>query len=124
MDWELLKNFIPTTDSNLPAGIVVLEDADHILEEPPHDYYKKAYDSNKDYYKRNREKNYFLTKEQIEEAFGDMNYLFNIQFESIFRDLIVNEFRYRDISLITVCVDMFKIYKFLDSSSKIKLLLD
>ena len=121
--FQILKNFVPTIESNIPSGIVVLEDADHILEEPPYDYYKETYNSNRDYYGWKREKNYFLTKEQIEEAFGDTNYLFNIQFESIFHDLIVNEFRYRNISLITVCVDTLKIYKFLNSSSKIKVLL-
>lgn len=60
----------------------------------------------------------------IEGLYEDPNYLFNIQFESVFRDLIVNEFRYRNISLITVCEDMYKIYKFLNSSSKIKVVFD
>jgi len=120
---QILKNFVPTNESNIPSGIVVLEDADHILEEPPHDYYRKTYNSNRDYYGWKREKNYFLTKEQIEGAYEDPNYLFNIQFESVFRDLIVNEFRYRNISLFTVFVDTLKIYKFLNSSSKIKVLL-
>ncbi len=57
-----------------------MEEADNLLEKPPYDEYRRSYSINRDYCREIEEKNYFLTKEQIEEAFGDRNYLFNVQF--------------------------------------------
>jgi hypothetical protein len=101
----------------------MIEDADEIFEEPPHEYYKDTYNSHREYYNWQREKNFLLTKEQIEKAFGDPNYLFNIQFESIIRNIISDEFRYRNISLITTCEDINSIYNFLNSGSRIQIFL-
>ena len=121
--FQNLINFIPHSEADMPHGIIVLEDADEIFEEPPHEHYRDTYNSHWEYYNWQREKNYFLTKEQIEEAFGDLNYLFNIQFESIIRNIISDEFRYRNISLITNCEDINKNYKSVHSITLMKIIL-
>ena len=98
-----------------------IEYADNVLERPPHDEYRKNYETNRGYHKKIKEEVYFLTKEQIEEVYGDSNYLMNVQLEQVFYDLIKNEFRYRNISLITVCEDPSRIYSSFSSHSQIKL---
>ena len=122
--FQILRNFTPSREADMPTGIVAVEDADDVLEEPPHDYYRDIYNTNREYYNWYKERNYFQTKEQIEEAFGDPNYLFNVQLESFLRSLIIDEFRYRTISLITTCEDESKIYEFLDSVFSIELSLE
>ena len=79
---------------------------------------------NRDYCREIEEENYFLTKEQIEVAFGDKNYLFNVQFEDIFQDFIYNVFPLRNISLITVCDDPSMVYDHIRCHSQIKISLD
>ena len=119
--FQVVRNFIPSKESDTPSGIVVIDDADQVFEESPHEYYKDIYNANKEYFNWQEEKNFFRTKEQIEEVFGDPNYLFNIQVEGVFRKTISDEFRYKNISLITVCEDIGKIYKFINSNSRIKI---
>ena len=102
---QAIKNLVPERDSDIPRGIIVLEDADQILKKSPREYYKENYTMNRDYYRRIEEKNFFLTKEQLEIVFGDKDYLFNVQLERMFEDLISDEFRYRNLSFITVCED-------------------
>ena len=108
-------------NSSEPTGIIVIEDADNVFEKPPHDEYSKNYETNKEYYRKIEEEAYILTKEQIEEIFGDDNYLMNIQLEQVCYNLIQNEFRYRNISLITVCEDPSNGYNSISSHSQIKL---
>ena len=118
---QAIHNYVDHNNSSDPTGIVVIEDADTVLEKPPNEEYRKNYEKNKDYSKRIEEENYFLTKEQIEEVFEDNNYLRNVQLEHVYYDLIGDEYRYRNISLITVCEDPAKIYDFVSSRSQIKL---
>ncbi len=121
---QTIKNLIPIRNSDVFRGIIVLEDADKILKKPPHEDYRKNFIMNRDYFRRIEEENYFLTKEQLEGVYGDKEYLFNIQLERMFEDLICDEFRYRNISLITVCEDLSEIYYYYKDSSQIKINLD
>lgn len=118
--FQNLINFLPHGEADIPSGIVVLEDADHVFKEPPHEYYRNTYNEHRSYYEQCREKCYILTKEQIEEAYGDSNYLLNVQFENVIRNYILDEFRYRSISLINVCENTEKIYKSINSHSRIR----
>jgi len=117
---QAIKNYIDMNNSSNPIGIVVIEDADNVLKKPPHDEYKRNYEINRDYCRKIEEENYFLTKEQIEEVFGDNN-LMNVQLEEVNYHLICDEFRYRNIALITVCQDPTNIYDFISSHSQIKI---
>ena len=121
---QTINNYIDHNNSDSPTGIVVIEDADDILEKPPHDEYKKNYESNREYCKAIKEEAYVLTKEQMEEVYRDDNFLMNVQLEEVFYGLIRREFRYRNISLITVCKDPEKIYNCVRYTSQIKLQVD
>ncbi|KKM96062.1 hypothetical protein LCGC14_1181900 [marine sediment metagenome] len=114
---QTLLKHVDQIYSDIPYGIVVIEDIEKIMEKLPHDEYKKNYESNKEI-----EKEYFvLTPEQIAKVYGDDNYLMNIQLERLYQHLIGNEFRCRNISQITVCKDFEKIYEYVDYYSQIKL---
>ena len=69
-------------------------------------------------------KNYFLTKEQMEEAYGDKSYLSNVQFERVISSIILDEFQYKKISLINVCKEPMRIYGDIALKSQIKISLD
>ncbi|MHA2182981.1 MAG: hypothetical protein ACXAAH_16295 [Promethearchaeota archaeon] len=118
---QAIKNCIDMNNSSDPKGIVVIEDADNALEKPPHEEYRRNYEINKELCKKIEEENYFLTKEQIENAFGDKNHLMNVQLEEVYDNLICNEYRYRNIALITVCEDSSKIYDFICRHAQIKI---
>ena len=118
---QSINNYIDSNNSPSPTGIVVIEDAENVLKRPPHDEYSKNYKINREYYQKITEEAYILTKEQIKEVFGDDNYLMNVQLEQVCNDLIQDDFRYRNISLITVCEDPSKVYSSISSHSQIKL---
>ncbi|MBA7672181.1 hypothetical protein ES703_80355 [subsurface metagenome] len=96
---QAVKNLTPVTNSDIPVGVVVLEDVDDVFEKVPHEAYIQRYSVNSDYWSDISTKNYFLTKEQLEEAYGDKNYLMNVQLERVYEDSILDESHYRDISL-------------------------
>jgi len=118
---QAIKNTVNMNNSSNPTGIVVIEDADYVLKKPPHDEYRRNYEINREHCRKIEEENYFLTKEQIEKAFGDNNHLMNVQLEELYYNLICNEYRYRNIALITVCEDPSKIYRCVSSHSQIRL---
>jgi hypothetical protein len=115
---------MPQREYGTPSGIVVIEDVDDIFKKPPHDKYSRNFASNKEYYRKFAEENYFLMKEQIEKAGGDKDYLFDVQLEEIFNDLITSELRYREISLITVVENALGIYRACKYYSQTKIELD
>jgi len=117
---QAIKNYIDINNSSNPTGIVVIEDADNALKKPPHEEYRRNYEVNREYCRKIEEENYFLTREQIEEAFGDNN-LMNVQLEEVCYHLVSSEYRYRNIALITVCEDPANIYDFISSHSQIEL---
>ena len=117
---QAINNYIDINNSSDLTGIVVIEDADNVLKRPPHEEYRRNYDLNREYCRQIEEENYFLTKEQIEEAFGENN-LMNVQLEEVYYHLICDEFRYRNIALITVCDDPARIYDFISSHSQIRI---
>ena len=121
---QAILKHVDQYNSEIPTGIVVMEDVDDIMEKLPYDDYKRIFMSNKEYYKAIIEESYVLTPEQFAEVYGDDNYLMNVQLEETFRHLIGNEFRYRSISQITVCKDISNIYKDIDSYSQIKIRID
>jgi len=121
---QAINNYIDQNNSDSPTGIVVIEDADDIMEKPPHDEYKKNYESNRECCWAIKEEVYVLAKERMEEVYGDCNYLMNVQLEEVFYGLIRREFRYRNISLITVCEDPSNIYNCVSIFSQIKLQVD
>ncbi|KKM86114.1 hypothetical protein LCGC14_1282280 [marine sediment metagenome] len=121
---QAILKHVDHNNSDIPTGVVVIEDVDDIRERLPYEEYKKNYESNREYYRAIREESYVLTPEQIAEVYGDDNYLMNVQLEQIHRKLIGNEFRYRNISQITVCKDFEKIYEYVNYYSQIKLQVD
>ncbi len=88
---QIIKNYMPNCYSDLPSSLIVLEDVDEIFQRPPHEKYREYYDMNREYWDELREQNYFLTKEEIEEAYGDMSYLSKVQFDRIISRIIFDE---------------------------------
>ena len=86
-----------------PTGIVALDPVDNIFKRVPYEEYTEAYSRNREYYDQIREENYFLTKEQMEDAYGDKKYLFRTQLGKVYSKIIRDGLRYRNISLITTC---------------------
>ena len=111
-------------NSDIPTGVVVIEDVDDVMEKLPHAKYKKNYESNREFRRKIVKESYVLTPEQIAQVYGDDNYLMNVQLEELNHHLIGHEFRYRNISLITVCKDPSTIYDDLRYFSQIKLNMD
>jgi len=121
---QAVKNYVPYNNSELPIGVIAIEDADEIFQRPPYEEYREYYGLNSEYWDELREQNYFLTKEQIEEACGDKSYLSNVQFERIISRIILDEFQYKNISLINVCRDPSNVYDIIIRLTQIKLNLD
>ena len=122
--FQALQNYIPMNNSTIPTGIVVLSSVDGVLKKIPREKYEEAYRRNREYYSQIRERHYFLTKEQIEEAFGDTQYLLNSQLERVYHELIQDDLRYRNISLITTCQDPSQVDQELVSCSQTKIQLE
>lgn len=122
--FQAIQNYIPMNNSTNPIGIVALDPVDNIFKKVPYEEYTEVYSKNREYYDQIREVNYFLTKEQIEDAFGDKKYLLNTQLEKIFNDLVHDELRYRNISLITTCHEPSNVYPTLVSLSQTKIKLE
>ena len=118
---QTVYNQVEMNNSSIPTGIVVIDEADDVWKRPPNEVYRENYERNKEYGRRIQEENYLLTKEQIEEIFEDPNYLMNSQLEQVYKDLYCDEYRYRNIALITVCEDPARIYDFVNYHSQIKL---
>lgn len=100
---QALRNLVPEENSDILRGIIVLEDSEQVLRKAPREKYRSNYALNREYYSWIREKNYFITKEQLDNVFGDKEYLLNIQLERMFEDVIKDEFRYRNLAVITTC---------------------
>ena len=121
---QAILKHVDQVNSDIPTGIVVMEDVDNIMEKLPYEDYKRIFMSNREYYKAIIEESYVLTPKQFAEVYGDDNYLMNVQLEEIFFGLIKCEFRYRNISLITVCKEPLNIYNCVSNLSQIKLHID
>ncbi len=121
---QAVKNYVPYNNSDLPVGVVAIEDVDEIFQRPPYEEYRAYYGLNREYWDELAEQNYFLTKEEIEEAYGDKSYLSQVQYERIISRIILDEFRYRNIGLINVCKDLSKVYMDLPIQSQLKIQLD
>ena len=119
--FQVIKEYMPLRNSNLPVGIIVLEDADNLLNKPPHWDYKRNYNINRKYYQECEQESYFLTKEQLEKVYGDRDYLNNVQLEEVFTDLVLDELNDRSISFITTCEDPFRIYDHFRYHSQIRI---
>jgi hypothetical protein len=119
--FRAIQNYIPMNNSMNPIGIVALDSGDIIFKRVPYKEYTEAYSKNREYYNQIRGENYFLTKEQIEDAFGDKKYLLNTQLEKVYSNLIRDELRYRNISLITTCHDPSALYPEIVSFSQTKI---
>jgi len=119
--FQVIKEFMPVKNSNLPVGIIILEDSDNLLKKPPHEDYKRNYSINRAYYQKCEQESYFLTKEQLEKVYGDKGYLNNVQLEDVFTDLVFDELNDRGISFITTCKDPFKIYDYYKNHSQLRI---
>ena len=122
--FQVVKNSIPIKNSDTPIGVVVLEDADDLLQKVPFDYYSKNFKLNRDYYYQFEEEAYFLAKEQLIKVFGDKDYLMNVQLESVFNRLVFDELIYRNISFITTCRDPLELHYPYKTQFQIKINLD
>ncbi|HEC40703.1 hypothetical protein LCGC14_0578880 [marine sediment metagenome] len=121
---QSILNYIDHNNSDSPIGIVVIEDADNIMEKPPYEEYRKKHESNMEYIRNIKEESSVLTREKIEEVYEDENYLMNVQLEEIYRRLIGSEFRDRNISLITVFENLSNIYNCVRNFTQIQLQVD
>jgi len=108
---QIVKNYTPMKNSDTPLGFIAIEDADHLLKKLPLDIYYENFKENRDYYRRMEERAYFLTKEQLEEVFGDPEYLTNVQLEGVFKNLVFDQFYYRNLSLIATCSNPWEIHE-------------
>ncbi len=58
-----------------------------------------------------------LTRDQIQQAYGDLEYLFNYQMERFFEKVISDELRYLQISVFTATDRPQEIYDFIPEMS-------
>lgn len=100
---QVLKNHIPLQHSKMPVGIVAIDDIDLLFKLPPFEEYRRTYAKHSSYWNYKRERNYFLTKKQIEQAYGDKRYLSKVQFYGYYTRIFEDELRCRNIALIAVC---------------------
>ncbi len=121
---QVIKNHTPVKNSDIHIGVVAIEDVDNIFQKPPHEEYRRYYGESHEYWDELREENYFLTKEQIEEAYGDKVYLSNVQFERVISRIVFDALQYKNISLINVCQEPMRIYRDIVLKSQIKIPLD
>jgi len=122
--FQAVKEHMAIKNYDIPAGIVVLEDADDLLNKPPYEDYKRNYNINREYYQECEQESYFLTKEQLIEVYGDKDYLYNVQLEDVFTNLVFDELNDRAISFITTCQDPSSIYDHFRNYSQIRITLD
>ena len=118
---QAINQYVEMNNTSDPKGIVVIDDIDKVMEKPPHEKYRENFRNNKEYYRRIEQECYCLTREQIEEIFGDKNYLRNVQLEEVYYDLVHFGFRLRNISLISVCEYPSRVYDCINSHSQIML---
>jgi len=107
-------------------GVVMMNEVDKTFTSVPWKQYRAQYNQRKSYWDRLEkqnpfiERNLFFTKEQIVEAYGDPLFLFNSQLEPYYRDLLSDEFRFRNITLFTGTSDENIIHNFISSLSQVK----
>ncbi len=121
---QAVKEHMPINNCNIPSGIVVLQDADDLLNKPPYEDYKRQYSINRDYYQECEQESYFLTKEQLEKVYGDKSYLYNVQLEEVFSNLIFDKLNDREVSFITTRRDPSRIYDDFRNYSQLRIKLD
>jgi len=118
---QAIKNLLPDNNSDIPIGVVAIEDVDNIFQKPPHEEYRRYYGESHEYWDELRGENYFLTKEQTEEAYGDKMYFANVQLERVISRIVFDEFQYKNISLINVCQEPMRIYRDMTLKSQINI---
>ena len=101
-------------------GVVIINDADKVFASVPWEQYLARYNQKRYYWKSLQAQNLFLTKEQIVEAYGDPFFLFKSQLETYYHDLLLDEFRFRNITLFTGTCDEKIIHNFISSLSQVK----
>ncbi len=82
-----------------------------------HKYYQNVYNSRKSYWDRKTRSQYMLDRDQIQQAYGDLDYLFNCQMERFFEKIIAHELRYLQFSVITATERPREIYEFIPQTS-------
>ncbi len=104
----------------------MINDADKAFASVPWEQYKAHYNQRKSHWDRLEkhnpfiERNLFFTKEQIIEAYGDSSFLFRSHLETYYRDLLYDEFRFRNITLFTGIGDKKSIHDFISSLSQVR----
>jgi hypothetical protein len=101
-------------------GVVILNDADKVFASVPWERYLACYNQRRYHWNTIQEHNWFLTKEQIIEAYGDTSFLFKSQLETYYHYILLDEFRFRNISLLTGTKDEKAIYDFISSLSQVR----
>ena len=107
-------------------GVVMINDADKIFTSVPWDQYRAHYNMRKSHWDRLEkqnifvERNLFFTKEQIVEAYGDPFFLFKTKLEPFYRNVLNDDFRFRNISLFSGTSDEKSIHDFISGLSQVK----
>ena len=102
-------------------GVVIINDASEIFASVPWEQYLAHYNQKRDHWRYIKDQNLFLTKEQIIEAYGEPSILFKRQLEMYYRDLLLDEFRFRNITLFTGTDDKKTIHDYISSLSQVRL---
>ena len=102
-------------------GVVIINDADKVFRPVPWKQYLARYNRRRNHWNYVREQNLFLTKEQMDEAYGDLFFLFKSQLETYYHALLRDEFRFRNITLFTGTSEEKVIHNFISSLSQVRI---
>ena len=105
-------------------GVVIINDADKVFTSVPWEQYLARYNQRRYHWNYIQEQNWFLTKEQMEEAYGDLFFLFKSQLETYYHALLLDEFRFRNITLFTGTLEEKVIHNFISSLSQVRIVQD
>jgi len=105
-------------------GVVMINNADQVFASVPWEQYRECYSQRRYHWDYIQEQNWFLTKEQIVEAYGEPSILFKSQLEMYHRHLLLDEFRFRNITLFTGTGDENAIHNFISSLSQVRFVLN
>ena len=102
-------------------GVVIINEAEKLFALVPWERYKARYNQRRRHWELLKYQKLFLTKEQMVEAYGEPSILFKSQLETYYRDVLADEFRFRNITLFTGTSDEKTIQNFITDFSQVKL---
>jgi len=119
-----ITNYPPVDNSWHLKGVVMVNEASNVFKPVPWKRYKARYNERRDHWDGLREYQYFLTKEEWMDAYGDKECLIKSQLGAYYDRIISDELRYRNISLFTGTHDLKAIHEYIPPQSQVQIVPD